>query len=162
MEQPRSALEEVLCLGSQSSWQVRKELKHFDYAAFLAPLLCHDQNGRIVRQSLKWEPDASRTEREIRLLFVLDKTDVYFWTEMASVWEQGNQGCFPDTWVWEGLLIKEQMKRLVYVAPFDVKLLMVPHFAFHPKWVPMIAHMIVLVSLEPFLHCFYLSTCCVV
>lgn len=87
---------------------------------------------------------------------------------MASVWEQGNQGCFPDTWVWEGLVIKEQMKRLVYVAPFNVKLLMVPHFAFHPKWVPMIAHMIVqaltsvLVSLEPFPHCCYLSTCCVV
>lgn len=34
-----------------------------------------------------------------------------------------------------GLVVKEQMKRLMYVAPFEVKLLIVPCCAFHPKWV---------------------------
>lgn len=49
-------------------------------------------------KSLKCRLDATGTEREIKLLFVLDKADighpVYFWTEMAAMREQGNQGSF--------------------------------------------------------------------
>ena len=85
------------------------------------------------------EHDASGTKREIRPLFVLDKTDVgypvYLWTKMAFLRDQGNQRCFPDTRGWEGLVIKEQMKRPMYVVTFEVKLLITLCCAFYSKWV---------------------------
>lgn len=81
------------------------------------------------------EHDASGTKREIRPLFVVDKTHVgypvYLWTEMAFLRDQG----FPDTRGWEGLVIKEQMKRPMYVATFEIKLLTTLCCAFFSKWV---------------------------
>lgn len=79
------------------------------------------------------------TKREIRPLFVLDKTDVgypvYLWTEMAFLRDQG----FPDTRGWEGLVIKEQMKRPMYVATFEIKLL-TTLLTFFSKWVRQRTH----------------------
>lgn len=43
---------------------------------------------------------------------------MYLWTEVASMRDEGDRGHFLVTWRLEGLVSKEAMKRLVYVATF--------------------------------------------
>lgn len=61
-------------------------------------------------------------ERKRNQTIVSDTTDVryqvYLWTKMASMRDQGNQGYYLVTWRLEGLVSK---KRLVYVATFKTK-----------------------------------------
>lgn len=64
-------------------------------------------------------------ERKRSQTIVSDTTDVryqvYLWTEMASMRDQGNQGYYLVTWRLEGLVSKKRMKRLVYVATVKTK-----------------------------------------
>lgn len=40
---------------------------------------------------------------------------------MAFLKDRDNRGYFPDTRGWEGVVIREQIKRLVFVATFETK-----------------------------------------